>query len=157
LRDESEWWELTRRTEQRIDATYRRKVTVRSPDGAVIACAAAPSWSFDDAYVLDGQREEEHWHFYERPPDPPLHPRLHPPPPPLRPLTTAPPPHLISPPPGPVGPNNPPPPLARQNKLFPRPRRPTPPPRGGLTSPPLTPPPGGPKKPATATSRCWRA
>ena len=76
LRDESEWWELTRRTEQRIDATYRRKVTVRSPDGAAIACAGAPSWSFDDAYVLDGQREEEHWHFYERAADPAVHPCL---------------------------------------------------------------------------------
>ena len=76
LRDESEWWELTRRTEQRIDATYRRRVTVRSPDGAAIACAGAPSWSFDDAYVLDGQREEEHWHFYERAADPAAHPCL---------------------------------------------------------------------------------
>ena len=60
LRDEHEWWELTRRSETRPDATYRRRVTVRSPDGAIIPCAGAPSWSFDDAaYVLDGQREEE--------------------------------------------------------------------------------------------------
>jgi hypothetical protein len=65
VRDESEWWQLTRRTDTRIDATYRRRVTVRSPDGKPIACAGAPSWTFDDAYVLDGQREEEHWHFYE--------------------------------------------------------------------------------------------
>jgi hypothetical protein len=65
LRDEHEWWELTRRSDTRIDATYRRRVTIRSPDGSSIACAGAPSWSFDDAYVLDGQREEEHWHFYE--------------------------------------------------------------------------------------------
>jgi len=76
VRDESEWWELTRRTEARIDATYRRRVTVRSPDGGVIACAGAPSWSFDDGYVLDGQREEEHWHFYERGADPAEHPCL---------------------------------------------------------------------------------
>jgi len=76
LRDESEWWELTRRSDTRIDATYRRRVTVRSPDGSTIACAGAPSWSFDDAYVLDGQREEEHWHFYELAADPGQHPCL---------------------------------------------------------------------------------
>ncbi len=76
LRDESEWWEITRRTDTQVDATYRRRVTVRSPDGAKIACANAPSWSFDDAYVLDGQREEEHWHFYERASDPGDHPCL---------------------------------------------------------------------------------
>ena len=76
LRDESEWWELTRRTDTQIDATYRRRVTVRSPDGTPIPCASAPSWSFDDAYVLDGQREEEHWHFYELAADPAEHPCL---------------------------------------------------------------------------------
>jgi len=76
LRDETEWWEITRRTDTRIDATYRRRVTVRNPDGARIACANAPSWSFDDAYVLDGQREEEHWHFYELAADPGDHPCL---------------------------------------------------------------------------------
>jgi hypothetical protein len=76
LRDETEWWEIIRRSETRLDATYRRRVTVRSPDGSKIACANAPSWSFDDAYVLDGQREEEHWHFYERAADPGDHPCL---------------------------------------------------------------------------------
>jgi hypothetical protein len=76
LRDESEWWELTRRSDTRIDATYRRRVTVRSPDGSNIACAGAPSWTFDDAYVLDGQREEEHWHFYELAVDAGQHPCL---------------------------------------------------------------------------------
>lgn len=76
VRDESEWWQITRRTDTQVDATYRRRVTVRSPDGAKIACANAPSWSFDDAYVLDGQREEEHWHFYERASDPGDHPCL---------------------------------------------------------------------------------
>ena len=43
LRDESEWWEITRRTDTRLDATYRRRVTVRSPDGTPIACAGAPT------------------------------------------------------------------------------------------------------------------
>jgi len=76
VHDESEWWEITRRSETRLDATYRRRVTVRSPDGAPIACAGAPSWTFDDAYVLDGQREEEHWHFYERAAEPGDHPCL---------------------------------------------------------------------------------
>jgi len=76
LRDETEWWELTKRTDTILDATYRRRVTVRSADGSTIACAGAPSWSYDDAYVLDGQREEEHWHFYERASDPGDHPCL---------------------------------------------------------------------------------
>jgi hypothetical protein len=76
LRDESEWWQLTRRSETQIDATYRRRVTVRSSDGTPLACAGAPSWSFDDAYLLDGQREEEHWHFHELAADPGEHPCL---------------------------------------------------------------------------------
>lgn len=76
LRDEAEWWEVTRRGEAALDATYRRRVTVRSRDGAVIACAGAPSWSFDDAYVLRGEREEEHWHLYEIAVEPGDHPCL---------------------------------------------------------------------------------
>jgi hypothetical protein len=76
LRDEHEWWEITRRTDSRLDATYRRRVTVRSPDGTPLVCAGAPSWAFDDAYVLEGQREEEHWHFYERAVEPGDHPCL---------------------------------------------------------------------------------
>ena len=76
VRDESEWWEITRRGEARLDLTYRRRVTVRSPDGSTIACAGGPTWSFDDAYVLDGEREEEHWHFHERAADPGDHPCL---------------------------------------------------------------------------------
>jgi hypothetical protein len=76
LRDEIEQWELTRRSETQIDATYRRRVTVRSPDGAIIACAGAASWSFDDTYLLDGQREDEHWHLHELAGDPGQHPCL---------------------------------------------------------------------------------
>ncbi len=76
IRDESEWWEITNRTETRIDVTYRRRVTVRSPDGKPIACANGPTWSFDDAYVLDGQREEEHWRFQELAAEPGSHPCL---------------------------------------------------------------------------------
>jgi hypothetical protein len=76
LRDETEWWELTRRSDTMLDATYRRRVTVRSSDGKPIACAGAPTWSYDDAYVLDGQREEDHWHLYEKASDPADHPCL---------------------------------------------------------------------------------
>jgi hypothetical protein len=76
LHDETEWWEITRRTETQLDATYRRRVTVRSPDGKPIACANAPSWTFDDAYVLDGQKEEDHWHFHELAVEPGDHPCL---------------------------------------------------------------------------------
>jgi hypothetical protein len=69
-RDETEWWEITPRGDIGIDATYRRRVTVRSADGSPLACANASSWSFDDAYVLTGEREEEHWHFHELAVDP---------------------------------------------------------------------------------------
>ncbi|MFN0252589.1 MAG: hypothetical protein ACKV2T_37280 [Kofleriaceae bacterium] len=76
VHDETEWWEVTRRSDTQIDGTYRRRVTVRSVDGSKLACANAPSWTFDDAYLFDGQREEEHWHFYERAVDPGDHPCL---------------------------------------------------------------------------------
>ncbi len=77
VHDEIEWWEITRRTETRVDATYRRRVTVRSADGKTpIACAGTPSWTFDDAYVLDGQKEEDHWHFHELAVEPGDHPCL---------------------------------------------------------------------------------
>jgi hypothetical protein len=78
LRTESEWWEISRRTDTELDATYRRRVTVTSSDGKPIACAGAPSWSFDDAYLLRAQREEEHWHFYELAADAGTHPCLRP-------------------------------------------------------------------------------
>jgi hypothetical protein len=76
VRDEAEWWEVTRRTATRLDMTYRRRVTVRNPEGKPIACANAPTWSFDDAYVLSGQQEEEHWHLYELAVEPGDHPCL---------------------------------------------------------------------------------
>jgi hypothetical protein len=76
VRDEAEWWEITRRSDSRLDATYRRRVTVRQPEGKPIACANAPTWSFDDAYILSGQKEEEHWHFYELAVEPGDHPCL---------------------------------------------------------------------------------
>jgi hypothetical protein len=76
LRTEAEWWEISRRTGTQLDATYRRRVTVRSADGKPLACANAASWSFDDAYVLRGQQEEEHWHFYELAVEPGSHPCL---------------------------------------------------------------------------------
>jgi hypothetical protein len=76
VRDEDERWEITRRTDTRVDATYRRRVTVRSPDGSPLPCANAPSWTFDDTYVLEGQKEEEHWRFVEVGVDPGDHPCL---------------------------------------------------------------------------------
>ncbi len=76
LRTEHEWWEITKRTDTTIDGTYRRRVIVNSSDGKAIPCAAATSWSFDDAYVFDGQREEEHWHFHELAAEPGDHPCL---------------------------------------------------------------------------------
>ncbi|HEY4175744.1 MAG TPA: hypothetical protein VGM90_02875 [Kofleriaceae bacterium] len=76
VHDETEQWQITRRTDTALDATYRRRVTVRSADGSNIACANAPSWTFDDSYVLDAVREEEHWHFHERAVDAGDHPCL---------------------------------------------------------------------------------
>ena len=76
LRDESEWWEITRRNDAQLDLSYRRRVTVRSPDGASIGCAGGPSWSFDDAYLLEGEREDEHWRFHELATSPGEHPCL---------------------------------------------------------------------------------
>jgi len=76
IRTEHEWWEITKRTDSQLDATYRRRVIVTSSDGEPIKCANATSWSFDDAYVLDGQREEEHWHFHELAAQPGDHPCL---------------------------------------------------------------------------------
>lgn len=76
ISEETEWWELSRRSDSQLDATYRRRVTIRSADGSKLACANAPSWTYDDAYLLDGQREEEHWHLYERAADPGDHPCL---------------------------------------------------------------------------------
>jgi hypothetical protein len=76
VHDETEWWEVTRRNDTQLDATYRRRVTVRSPDGSVITCAGKPSWTFDDVYILDGQKEEDHWHFHELAVEPGDHPCL---------------------------------------------------------------------------------
>lgn len=78
LRTEHEWWELTLRDEKRLEATYRRHVTITSGNGTPIACANALSWSYDDAYVLEGQREEEHWRLVELASDPGDHPCLRP-------------------------------------------------------------------------------
>ena len=76
LRTEHEWWEVATRSETQLDVTYRRRVIVKQPDGRIIPCANAPSWSFDDAYVLAGQREEEHWRFNELATEPGDHPCL---------------------------------------------------------------------------------
>lgn len=77
VRDESEWWELTRRAETRLDVTYRRRVTVRTPDGkAKIACAGGPSWTYDDAYVLEATRDGDGWRFTEIAAEPGDHPCL---------------------------------------------------------------------------------
>jgi hypothetical protein len=78
LREEAEWWDITARGDDKLDGTYRRRVTVRSVDGAPIECAGAPSYSFDDAYVFTGQREEEHWRLVERAVDAGSHPCLAP-------------------------------------------------------------------------------
>jgi hypothetical protein len=77
-RDERERWELSVRGDGVLDGTYRRHVTIRSRDGATIACAGAASWSYDDTYVLHGTHEDEHWHLHEVAADPGAHPCLAP-------------------------------------------------------------------------------
>jgi hypothetical protein len=78
VRDESEWWELSPRADgQQLDATYRRRVTVRSADGSsVLPCARAPRYAFDDAYVLTGRREGDRWRLVEVAAQPGHHPCL---------------------------------------------------------------------------------
>lgn len=76
LRTEYEWWEIVNRTETQLDVTYRRRVVVKNPDGRTIPCANGPTWSFDDAFVLVGQREEEHWRLNEVGTEPGDHPCL---------------------------------------------------------------------------------
>lgn len=39
-----------------FDGVYARRVSVESPDGSIIPCAGAASYSFEDRYVLDGKR-----------------------------------------------------------------------------------------------------
>ena len=50
---------------------------MRSPDGASqLACAGAPSWTFDDAYVVEATRDGDAWRFYELAAQPGDHPCL---------------------------------------------------------------------------------
>jgi hypothetical protein len=39
-----------------FDAVVTRRVRITSPDGSIIPCAGAPSYGFEDRYVLDGKR-----------------------------------------------------------------------------------------------------
>jgi len=78
MREEHEWWHVTARGERRLDATYRRQVIVMSVDGSPISCAKAPSWTFDDGFILEGEAEEEHWHLHEHAAEPGDHPCLRP-------------------------------------------------------------------------------
>jgi hypothetical protein len=66
VRDEWETWDVTRRDDATLDATYRRSVRTTSVDGTPIACAGTPSWGFDDVYALDATREDGLWHVRER-------------------------------------------------------------------------------------------
>jgi len=66
VRDEWEAWDITRRDDDTLDASYRRRVRTTSRDGSLIACAGAAVWGFEDVYVLDAEREDGLWHFRER-------------------------------------------------------------------------------------------
>ena len=65
---ETEHWEfsgdgaLTSPAELRDGATfaaiYARRVTVESPEGADLACAAAPRYGFEDRYLVEGKRRD---------------------------------------------------------------------------------------------------
>lgn len=39
-------------------AIYTRRVTVESPDGAPLPCAAGPRYGYEDRYLLEGQRRD---------------------------------------------------------------------------------------------------
>lgn len=68
LQEEDERWELTGdaahsppgslRDGATFTASYTRRVTVRSPDGAELPCAGASAYGFEDRYVLEGKRRD---------------------------------------------------------------------------------------------------
>ena len=55
VHEEEEAWELAVADDGTAGGTYVREVTVRSGDGADLACAGAPSWRFTDRYTLRGK------------------------------------------------------------------------------------------------------
>lgn len=68
VQEEDERWELTGdaahlppaslRDGATFTASYTRRVTVRSPDGAALPCAGAPAYGFEDRYLLEGKRRD---------------------------------------------------------------------------------------------------
>ncbi|MCB9565521.1 MAG: hypothetical protein H6708_34480, partial [Kofleriaceae bacterium] len=76
VREEDEAWEIAIAADGVAGATYRREVTIRSPDGAPIACAGAPSYSFVDRYVLRGRFDGEVLALEETAVEPGQHPCL---------------------------------------------------------------------------------
>lgn len=68
VQEEDERWELTGdaahlaptslRDGATFSASYTRRVTVRSPDGAELPCAGGSAYGFEDRYVLEGKRRD---------------------------------------------------------------------------------------------------
>jgi hypothetical protein len=56
---EDERWELTVGPDGEAGGHYRRTVTVRDPDGAIVPCAGAPGYQFVDRYLVRGRPRGE--------------------------------------------------------------------------------------------------
>ena len=56
---EDEDWELAMSPGGELAGTYVRATTVRSPDGAPLPCAGAPSYRYVDRYLIRGRRDPE--------------------------------------------------------------------------------------------------
>ena len=76
VRHEHEDWELAVGADGAIGGSYVREVTVRSPDGADLPCAGAPSYGFVDRYLVRGDRADDRWRIEERAALPGQHPCL---------------------------------------------------------------------------------
>lgn len=75
-RHEDERWELAVAADGTVAASYVRTVTLSNPDGAVIACARAPRWSFTDRYTLKGRLDGDELRLEETAASPGQHPCL---------------------------------------------------------------------------------
>lgn len=65
IQREDEDWELATSADGVLAGTYLRTTTVRSADGAPLACAGASSYRYLDRYLVRGQRDDDGWRLEE--------------------------------------------------------------------------------------------